>query len=384
MSDDFLPAAAAAEFLGVKRETLYAYVSRGWLQSVPDPTSTRARLYRRADLDRLRTRSEARSGDGPIAAGALRWGAPVLQTRVGTVTERGPAYRGRHAASLLEHDFEQVAELLWTETLPEKSRWSSSTGAEQRYVGIDAIRLAVLRCELEDPTRDVRTDAATLAQARRLLGAMVASIGGDDSERFAGRVAAALGVPDAESAINTTLIVCADHELNASTFAARVAASTGANLYAAVTAALAAFVGPRHGGASRRIRRLVAECGDEPERVLLERLSAGEDVPGFGHPLYEHGDPRFGMLWAAATEVDEERLEPIRRLLDAARSLGLDAPHLDTGLVAVATACELDEGAETILFALGRTAGWTAHAREQMAQQTLLRPRASYVGTKPV
>src|SRR5580704_6343602 len=108
-------AAEAARILGVKPATLYAYVSRGWVRSVPAGRG-KARLYARADLDRLRTRSAARAGHGPVAGGALRWGEPVLDSAISSVEAGLLRYRGVSATELATSgvSFERVAELLWT------------------------------------------------------------------------------------------------------------------------------------------------------------------------------------------------------------------------------------------------------------------------------
>ncbi len=387
MDDQYLRAPAAATFLGVKRETLYAYVSRGWLESVPDPRSTRARLYSRSDLARLRARSDARAGEAPVAAAALRWGAPVLETSICRIDASGPTYRGLALTELVAtRSFEEVAGLLWSAEFRPAVPWTSpASTAHSGAAPVDRLRHAALGAELADPTRDLRTDAAAQAQAESLLGAMASGLGAGEHVRFASRVAAAIGgEARTVDAIETALIVCAEHELNASTFAVRVAASTGANLYACVSAGLAAFVGPRHGGAANRVRRLVSEARSRgPRQAVLDRLNAGEALPGFGHPLYPDGDPRFALLWDAASRVDEASLADLAELLAVARELGLDHPNLDVGLVAVAEACGLVEGAEAALFAVGRTAGWIAHAREQAQQDFLLRPRARYVGRDP-
>src|SRR5262245_17453547 len=117
-SQDWLDAAGAARLLGVKRETLYAYVSRGLVRTRRADTG-RAHLYLYGDLERLRARSQARSGHGATAAAALRWGEPVLDSALTSIDERGPSYRGRLALELAKtRRFEAVAELLWTGKLP--------------------------------------------------------------------------------------------------------------------------------------------------------------------------------------------------------------------------------------------------------------------------
>src|ERR1700679_2135757 len=123
--DHLVEASAAAALLGVKRATLYAYASRGLVKSVPGE-ARRERLYIRADLERLKARHDARSGHGPVAAGALRWGEPVLESSVTGIDDRGPRYRGALATEIVEAGatFEEVAELLWTGTRPATARWA--------------------------------------------------------------------------------------------------------------------------------------------------------------------------------------------------------------------------------------------------------------------
>ncbi|MGH7436127.1 MAG: helix-turn-helix domain-containing protein, partial [Polyangiaceae bacterium] len=121
----FVSGSEAAALLGVKRETLYAYASRGLLRSEPaSPGEGRRRLYHREDLERLKARHDARAGHGPVAAGALRWGEPVLASALTAIDARGPRYRGHVATELAAAtSFEAVAELLWTGALPASPRW---------------------------------------------------------------------------------------------------------------------------------------------------------------------------------------------------------------------------------------------------------------------
>ena len=270
----------AARLLGVKPATLYAYVSRGLLESMPGARG-RARRYRRADLERLRAEGR-RAGAGA----ALRWGEPVLDSAITAMTQEGPEYRGRSALALAAADvpFEAVAELLWTGVLPPgRPAWPAGA-ADLAELGallpegtpaaaIHALVVAALaprdagrfdlRSEsvLERARRLIRTLAASFALARpgtsqRVLREALAATS------VAGSVALALGSaprPRVTAAIDRALVLLADHELNVSTFAARVAASAHADPYAAVLAGLAALSGPRHGAASDRAEALVAE-----------------------------------------------------------------------------------------------------------------------------
>jgi citrate synthase len=206
------------------------------------------------------------------------------------------------------------------------------------------------------------------------------------SRSMADAVSLGLGLSpgQAREAINLTLVLTADHELNASTFAARVVASTGADLYACVTGALAALSGPRHGALSDRVEALLDEVG-EPGRardVIALRTSRGESIPGFGHPLYPTGDPRAPPLLEVARRVAGKRsgLGVALAVLSAMERARREPPNLDFGLVAVVRALGLPRGSAAALFALGRTAGWVAHALEQREAGYLLRPRAEYIG----
>jgi citrate synthase len=189
--------------------------------------------------------------------------------------------------------------------------------------------------------------------------------------------------PPRRRLVNAGFILCADHELNASTFAARVAASTGADLHACLLAALAAFSGPRHGGASRAVEDLLEEMGSpaRAESVVRARTARGDGMPGFGHPLYPQGDPRATTLLALARAAGAAaRLRPLDTLIAATTRRRGEHPNVDAGLVALSLAAGLPRGAGVAVFAVGRLAGWIAHVLEQRQSPAILRPRAHYIG----
>jgi citrate synthase len=405
--EELLSAAEAAALLGVKRATLYTYVSRGLVRCVPEP-GTKENRYVRADLERLKTRHDARAGHAAVASGALRWGEPVIDSSVTRVGSEGLAYRGHLAVELAVRgcSFEEVAELLWTGELPSAPLpWPMPEPpfSAPALVGLlprETPPLTVLATVVPllgagDAVRFGSPVEQERQRARRLLRQLGAWVG---AMHGAERVAQALKertvaeslarawdvrAKRAPELLNRALVLCADHELNVSTFAARVTASSGAELYACVSAALAALSGPRHGGACDRIEALLQEVGrpDRAATVVRERLRRGESVPGFGHTLYPEGDPRTPPLlevaWAMRPEPAAVRVG--RAVAEAMHEAGHAPPTVDFGLVVLAAALGLPPGAATAVFAVGRAAGWVAHVLEQREQGQLLRPRARYV-----
>lgn len=414
---DHLDADAAVRLLGVQKATLYAYVSRGLVRASPGADGRR-RLYDRSDLERLRARHDARSGHGPTAAAALRFGEPVLVsalTRIDPV--QGPLYRGRAATAWAADSasLERVAEHLWA-AAPDPAAWARAqrgaaragpryAAALPRQTQVHARMAALLtRAALDDDARLDATPAAELIRGRAIMHLLVHALEPARSSsrsrhapvpptrrgaaaRLAPRTLSALGVAggaERERAVDAALVLMADHELNASSFAARVAASTGADLYMCLTAALATVSGPEHGSAPDRVEALVDELRgvERVSAVLRARARRGEALPGFGHRLYRRGDPRNPpmLAWAQAVAPRSPVVRTLHALVEAAADAGEDGPTCDLGLVALSAALGLPRGSASALFALGRSAGWIAHALEQRGQGFLLRPRARYVG----
>jgi citrate synthase len=391
----------ASERLGVKLATLYAYASRGLIKSLPG-AGQRARLYAEDDVERLRTRHDARSGHGPVAASALRFGEPVLETNISDVGADGPRYRGQLATDLCRAgvSFERVAELLWTGTLPDVAGPAASSSCNPTQLwplltgraALPKMALMLSALALADEDRHAASDAAEFARARALFHWLAQAASARPprrpaSTRVAGTLLAALRVPQKPSLLSATdraLVLCAEHELNASTFAARVAASAGADLYACLGAAVNTLSGSAHGGMCDRVEALIATIGDRARapRLVREWLARGEQLPGFGHPLYASGDPRATLLLelAAAHGARSEQAKAAFALLEAMKRGGHPEPTLDIGLVTLCLCLELPPGSAACIFAVGRSAGWVAHALEQRAAGYLLRPRARYVG----
>jgi citrate synthase len=408
----WVDARAAARFLGVQQRTLYAYVSRGLVRSVPGEQG-RPRLYAREDLARLVARRDARSGHGAVAAGALRWGEPVLDSAITAITPRGPAYRGHVAVDLAGRSFENVAELLWSGYLPaEPVAWPRAPlplAGLGKLVPAGAPSLSVMpllvdAAALADTGRSDGRPDAFVNRARLLIPLLAAALAPDFSAAtitralgapsIAGIAARALGLEEsAASAIDVALVVLADHELNASSFTARVAASTGADIYACVAAALATLSGPRHGAAAEVVARFADEIGnpDQAKAAVRQLRKKRELPPGFGHSLYPQGDPRCEPLLDLARDITDARGRTLaeaarastrraRTLIAIVDALSDEQPTVDVGLAALVAALGAPPDAASGLFAVARSAGWIAHALEQRAAGYMLRPRARYVG----
>jgi citrate synthase len=191
------------------------------------------------------------------------------------------------------------------------------------------------------------------------------------------------GHKHAADLIRRAQVLLADHELNASAFTVRCAASTGLNLYDAMIAGLVALKGPKHGGAGVLAAQLVKMLVDrDVAPIIRERVALGERFAGFGHGVYKHGDPRaHALLDALARAGAAEKLtrEIPERILEATGEF----VNIDYALAVLVHTLGLPPGHELVLFAMARTVGWIAHASEQLRHGGLIRPRARYIGPAP-
>lgn len=408
----FLSAREAADLLGVRLETIYAYVSRGLLRSEKEEGEVRAHRYRSADVLALRRRGEAKRQPSKALeaalGGALDWGGPLLESAITSIQAGHFYYRGQDAVSLARtSSFEEVVALVWglapdeAEALFAAATWPPEMEGWRHKLSelppLEAAQALLPILASHDPVAfDVRP-AATLKAGARILAflAWIAAGGGVRAAPGAwggGGVVAALagawGVErDKERLLAAALILCVDHELNVSAFTARCIASADAPLYGAVAGGLAALLGSRHGGHTRRVEALLAEIGKpaRARKVITERLRRGETIPGFGQRLYPQGDPRAKELFRLAQEhcAGSPELKLLEALCRAAHELLGEWPTVDCGLALVGRLLDLPSDAALTLFGLGRAGGWIGHAREQYALQQLIRPRARYVGEPP-
>jgi citrate synthase len=243
---------------------------------------------------------------------------------------------------------------------------------------------------LDDAAYDLRPEAVVHTAARILCLLTAAAAG---AHAIHGSLVEALlqgwqlAEDEAGQLLRAALILCADHELNVSSFTARCVASAGSTPYQVVLAGMAALQGAHHGGHSARVAALLQEVGT-PARAratLAARLRRGEAIPGFGHRLYPKGDPRAKLLLSliAQSLPDSPALQLAEAVREAAAGLIGEYPNVDFGLATVARALRLPAGAPLTLFALGRTIGWLGHAIEQYKSGEMIRPRARYTGVAP-
>jgi citrate synthase len=392
----WIGATDASRLLGVSRTTLYAYVSRGYVRSQPTASPSRERLYSRDDVERLRRRTEARRDPDKAAARSLQWGLPVLESSIAFIDGRRLYYRGHDAVGLSRsRTVAEVASLIWS------GRFDSElTSAPPRLVAPfkpDKALPFAARAQAVLAAASVRDHAAFDLRAEGVaptgwrilhLLARAASLSSASSPTVDAALAHTWGVkgPGADL-LRSALILCADHELNVSSFTARCVASAGSQPYAVVSAGLAALEGIRHGGTSARVEAMLDSMrgAQSPQSAVRERLRRGESIDGFGHPLYRGGDPRAIALFDMLREghAKSRELAFVLDVADAAGSLTRERPNLDFALASLARVLRLPAGSPLTIFAIGRTIGWIGHAIEQYATGQLIRPRAKYVGVAP-
>ncbi|QCI64940.1 citrate synthase [Phreatobacter stygius] len=386
--DRFLDANTAAAMLGIARASLYAYVSRGLIQARPDVDDPRRSVYRAADIARLaKTKARGRKPE-QIAGASLDWGPPALSSGITLIEDNRLFYRGRDAVELAKAaTVEDAARLLWQCEPNDPFADTSDLPAPAMAAGAHPIdRCLALLAERGVNTRMIwQRDIRRLwPEAATLLRLMAAGVTGTATgpQPIHLQMAHAWGVGPADAEIiRAAMVLLADHESNASAFAVRVVASTGASLTACLLGGLGALSGPLHGGTTSLVEILFdeAERIGDATRVVEERLRRGDRLPGFGHPLYPGGDPRARALLALLPA------DPTRAALIAAMDeIGRRDPNIDFALVSACRALRLAAGSALALFAVGRTVGWIAHALEQQQDGTLIRPRARYVGPQPV
>ncbi|HLV36959.1 MAG TPA: citrate synthase family protein, partial [Spirillospora sp.] len=350
----YMTAQEVADELGISRATVYAYVSRGLLRSEAVGSSKRTRRYYREDVERLRQRQEQRHHPEKAAEAALHFGAPLLESGLTLIADGRLYYRGQDVLELAQRrSIEQVAALLWAGDLHAEVpgltgdenhlplRWQLIGDALAEAPAFERFQVLLPLAALDDLSAYDLRPANVMRTGGRILRLLAATA--SYRPQATGSIASVLQAawkPDDEKAadlINMALVLCADHELNVSSFTARCVASAGATPYAVVIGGLAALQGARHGGATERVAALLREVGT-PEKagsVLASRLRRGEALPGFGHRLYPDGDPRGRLLLNTIREsyADAEAVRLGDAVIAAAAELTGLRPTIDLGLV---------------------------------------------------
>ncbi|MFF0590233.1 citrate synthase [Streptomyces sp. NPDC003781] len=397
----------AAELLGVKPETVYAYVSRGQLDSRRTPGSRGSTF----DADEVRALARRNRRDGGTATAATPAAGQELtvRTRLTLIESDRYYYRGVDAVELAaRHTYEEVAEWLWTGRLRPGTAFrapAASVSVARRAVDAlpehagpaDRLRVAAIAAAVADPLRFDLAEDAVLGTARVLIPTLVAALppvlrDGDDRDPIAHRLWTRLSGQDADEpslrALDTALSLLADHDLAASTLAVRVAASARAHAYAAVSAGLGVIEGPLHGAAGGLAHRMLLEVLDlgSAAPVVAEELRAGRRIPGLGHRLYPGEDPRARALFALLEDIPRAApaLAAARDVqATAARHTPLHA-NVDLALAVLTASSGMAPTAAETIFAVARTAGWIAHALEEYGERPLrMRPSGLYSGPRP-
>jgi len=480
---DWIGAAEAAQRLGIKPASLYAYVSRGVLSRRREADG-RASMFDADEVDELARKGRPRrSGGGPTEI--------LIESALTEITSTTQRYRGYDATDLaLRCSFEDVAMLLWTGSLPaggtgvaragtgvagsrvvaagsgagtgaagaglgagtglaagHGSDWEATAGAlaagRAAQAALPAGTLPLERLQVIVPALAatdqfrLHLDVPAVVQAGKALVAGMAGAlpdarpapgpagagwpgpgssetdstgsgspgaglpgprspgsgsSGASPARPAVAVAARLapklcagGVPPGLiRVLNAALVLVADHELAASTLAARVAASMRADPYAVVATGLGAMGGALHGGAELGAELMLASANSPADapRVVGDLLRRGEKLPGFGHFVYQDGDPRANLLLRLISEFapDSPQLAIARAVTDEAHRRALPEPNIEFALAVLARVAGMIRGSGEAIFATGRTAGWLAHALEEYERNIPIRPRSIYTG----
>jgi citrate synthase len=399
MSPSRLTTAQAAERLGVKPETLYAYVSRGLIERrhTPGGVST----YAVRDVERL-ARAGRRTRQLPPV---------VFPSSLTLIADGRCSYRGTDVVQAAQgHHFEEVAEWLWSGAWPEQTVWPFDRSgldhvlAAQGRLPADCLPLDRFRVitavagAVDAPRHEVRPEAV-LPRARRLLRLLAHGLPRADG-RAARRAEPTRTMAEVLwtrltrlprnapriAVLDLALGLLADHELASSTFAVRMSAMVRADVYEVIGTGLNVIGGLRHGGASIGIEAMLRDAARfGASRAVHERMVGRSALAGFGHALYPDGDPRASALLDRLADVDPpgDRLATVDQVLAEVTDRGMPLPNVDVALAALTFCADMRPGSAEAIFALARTAGWIAHAMEQYDQPTFIRGRVDYVGPPP-
>ncbi|MBU9672982.1 citrate synthase [Planococcus sp. CP5-4] len=351
-------------------------------------------------------------------------GVVATQSAISSIIDDTLTYVGYNIDDLANNaSFEEVIYLLWHQRLPKtdelaelKQQLADNMAVPQAVLDhfksydiknvhpMAALRTAVSMLGLFDEEAEVMEDAANYRKAIKIqakISTLVTAFGRIRSGQepiqpktdysFAANFLYMLSGEEPKDieveAFNKALVLHADHELNASTFTARVAVATLSDVYSGVTAAISALKGPLHGGANEQVMKMLTEIGsvDQVEPIINEKLANKEKIMGFGHRVYQQGDPRAKHLREMSQKLTELRGESkwydmsvkIEELVTNAKPL---PPNVDFYSASVYHSLNIEHDLFTPIFAVSRASGWLAHILEQYSNNRLIRPRAEYIG----
>ena len=372
--DTLVTTSQAADLLGVKTSTVYTYVSRGHLEPIRRPGDPGS-WFHRSDIERLarsnrRRRSQPRS-ELPNETTHL--------TSITCITDRGYQYRGLDPLELARsRTFEQVAEFLWTGALPGEVSWPSPSepGLDQLdRLPLDRLRVAISELGIRDQLRFGKTPEAIRVTGRTLLVDLMAALPlvGDASESLGfvdqlwPRLASVAPRSEVRASLESAMIIIADHGVAPSTLAVRIAAGYRADLYGAIQSGMSIMAGGWYGRRALSAERMlddVDRVGDA-EQVVGDLFRQG-GIPCLGQPRYAGPDPRTEMILDLTTSAapDAPALRAVRDIQRITADRALPSPSVELALAAMCRAFGLITGASEAVFALGRAAGWIAHAIE--------------------
>ncbi len=370
----------ACRLLQVRPQTIYAYVSRGKLEVVPDPVDTRRSLYRAEDVAGLAKRKQAGRKHQTLAANTLFGSEPSIPTALCSFFRGRPYYRGQDAVNLARTTtLEEAARLLWDSEQP-PDFYVPASSATVRFAKPGRIAGFTMLAGLSADGHSTRGRLTRVLhqEAQSLIGQLATAFGAQPGRqplhlRFAKGWKQS---PEVAELLRTAMVLLADHELTSSAFVARIAASTGASLPACLLAGLTTLSGPLHGDASGRVQSLfneVERLGDDA--VVAHYLSTGLPLAGFGHHLYPDGDPRAAALLGLFDPPDV-----ISRFIEKVTALTGLQPNIDVALAALVAHYRMPADAAFGLFATARSVGLLAHSLEQLDVPQVIRPRGRYVG----
>lgn len=371
--------------MGVKVSTVYAYVSRGRLHS-QRIDGYDGSMFPVEEVDAVLDGTRHR----PPAGVAER-----IRTQLTYLHDDRLYYRGHEVSELARtSSYEEVASLLW------QRPWAPKDGAAlgpavrraagSRARGLDRIRLAVDLAGARDPLRHQIDPEAVTTRAATVICAAIEGLGAGNSEgtvaqRLWGRLTDEPATARSVAALNAALVLLSDHDMSAGTIAARVAASARGSIYAVIGAGLGAFDGPMHGGATTLAYKFLNEALDDPAAAVADALYADTPIPGTGHVVYRHRDPRAAALLGMLQRSGGGDRRVVPAVLAVADAIGpATFVNSDLALAALALRYRMRPDAAETIFAFARIIGWIAHALEEYQEPRLrFRPQGVYTGVRP-